>query len=151
MFKSNYTDKDYTVKNVTNVKLSKIKLENDWNNPLIKVEYFWIIVARDVITHLFILWYLYERIESDWICTLKWFYETNLLHRNISLKQLKFWLWYKIVLASNDQQLQYLILITLNKVPWNNVISDGQNRLHWIYWIRCKHKRKNAKMFPLFM
>ena len=40
MFRSNYTDKDYAVKNAANVKLSKIKLENDWNNPLIKVEYF---------------------------------------------------------------------------------------------------------------
>ena len=29
MFRSNYTDKDYAVKNVANVKLSKIKLEND--------------------------------------------------------------------------------------------------------------------------
>ena len=40
MFRGYYTDKDYAVKNVANVKLSKIKLENDWNNPLIKVEYF---------------------------------------------------------------------------------------------------------------
>ena len=29
MFRSNYKDKDYSVKNVANVKLSKIKLEND--------------------------------------------------------------------------------------------------------------------------
>ena len=40
MFRSNYTDKDYAVKNVANVKSSKINVENDWNNLLIKVEYF---------------------------------------------------------------------------------------------------------------
>ena len=40
MLINNYMQLCYAVKNVAKVKLSKIKPENDWNNRLIKVEYF---------------------------------------------------------------------------------------------------------------
>ena len=40
MLRNNYMQLCYAVKNVAKVKLSKIKPENDWNNRLIKVEYF---------------------------------------------------------------------------------------------------------------